>query len=269
MNITVCIKQVPDVPSIRIDKERMTIIRDGVESIINPVDCVALEAALNLRDEEGGRITVLSMGPPQSEEALREAMAAGADEAILITDPALAGADTLATSHVMARAICKLKPFPDLILCGNQTIDSDTGHVGPQLAEELDLPQVCGINHIKIDGSHYIVKKLNDGFMDTLRISSPALLTVSHELCIPHHTPLGDIENAFSNLHVIHWSLKELDLIKEEVGLMGSATKIWDLKKPPPRRKGESVSGTPQDLVKILIDKLKALSILDEGGGNG
>lgn len=141
MNIAVCIKQVPDVPSIRVDRKRMTIVREGIENIINPLDSVALEAALSLREKEGGRITVLSMGPSQSEEALREALAAGADEAILLTDPAFAGADTLATSHVLARAISRLKPFPDLVLCGKQTIDSDTGHVGPQIAEELNLPR--------------------------------------------------------------------------------------------------------------------------------
>ena len=127
MNIVVCIKQVPDVPEIRVDQQRMTIIREGVESIINPLDRVALEAAMVLRNEEGGKVTAITMGPLQSEEALREAIAVGADEAILLSDPAFAGADTLATSHVIARAISLMETFPDLILCGMQTIDSDTG----------------------------------------------------------------------------------------------------------------------------------------------
>jgi electron transfer flavoprotein alpha/beta subunit len=157
MRIVVCIKQVPDAPSIRIDRRRMTIIREGVESIINPLDCAALEAAIELRKKEGGKITVISMGPPQSEEALREAMAFGADQGILLTDPAFAGADTLATSHVLARAITRLIPFPDLVLCGKQTIDSDTGHVGPQIAEELDLPQVCGVHEIHLKGDSLMV----------------------------------------------------------------------------------------------------------------
>ena len=199
MNIVVCIKQVPDVPNIRIDRERMTIIREGVESIINPLDCIALEAALDLRRKQGGKITVLSMGPSQSEEALLEALAFGADQAILLTDRAFAGADTLATSRVLARAISMLSPFPDLVLCGKQTTDSDTGHVGPQVAEELDLPQVCGVHEIHLEMNSLLVKQLSDGFLNTFKVRMPALLTVSNELFVPHHISLGDLERAFSD----------------------------------------------------------------------
>lgn len=264
MKIVVCIKQVPDVPSIRIDRHRMTIIREGVESIINPIDCVALEAAIELREREGGEITVISMGPPQSEEALLEALAFGADQSILLTDPAFAGADTLATSHVLARAITKLMPFPDLVLCGKQTIDSDTGHVGPQIAEELDLPQVCGVHEIHLEGDSLMVKRLYDGFLDTLRVSLPALLTVSHELSVPHHIPLGDLEKSFSEEEVIRWGLEHLDLKEEEVGLCGSATRVWKLHKAPSKRGGDIASGSPQSLAEHLIRKLEALSIIDE-----
>ena len=269
MNIVVCIKQVPDVPNIRIDKERMTIIREGVENIINPLDSVALEAALDLRDREGGRITVLSMGPPQSEEALREALASGADQATLLTDPAFAGADTLATSHVLARAISNLKLFPDLVLCGRQTIDSDTGHVGPQIAEELDLPQVCSVNEIHREGDFLVVKRFNEGFLDTLRVTMPVLLTVSQELPPLHHIPLGNLEMAFSNREITYWGLNDLNLKPEEVGFKGSTTQVAKLVKPPPRKRGEIVSGSPQTLVEHLIKKLEALSILDEESGNG
>lgn len=268
MDIVVCIKQVPDVPNIRIDEHRMTIIREGVESIINPLDCVALEAAVDLRERQGGRITVLSMGPPQSEEALREALAFGADQAILLTDPAFGGADTLATSHVLATAISMLKPFPDLVLCGRQTIDSDTGHVGPQIAEELDLPQVCGVNEIDLQGDSLVVKRLYDGFLDTFRVNTPALLTVSQELSSPHHIPLGDLERAFSDREIIRWAMKDLNLKPEEVGLGGSATRAWKLHKAAPKRRGEVVTGSPQSLVEHLIRKLEALSILDEESGN-
>lgn len=264
MQIVVCIKQVPDVPSIRIDRRRMTIIREGVESIINPLDRVALEAAVRLRKKEGGKITVISMGPPQSEEALREAMAFGADQGILLTDPAFAGADTLATSHVLAKAITRLTPFPDLVLCGKQTIDSDTGHVGPQIAEELDLPQVCGVHEIHLKGDSLMVKRLYDGFLDTLRVSLPALLTVSHEISVPHHIPLGNLEEAFSEGEVIRWGLEHLDLKEEEVGLCGSATRVWKLHKAEAKRGGIIVSGSPQSLAENLIRKLEALSIIDE-----
>ena len=269
MNIVVCIKQVPDAPNIRIDKERMTIIREGVDSIINPLDCVALEAALDLRSKSGGFITVMTMGPAQSEEALREALAAGADQAILITDPLFAGADTLATSRVVAKAIAKLTPTPDLILCGQQTIDSDTGHVGPQIAEELDLPQVCGVSDIRLDGDSLVVKRLSDGFLDVLRVKMPALLTVSRDLCAPRHIPLGELERAFSGRAVMHWGLDDLDLKPDEVGWKGSATWVTKLQTPPPKTTGEILTGSVQFLVDNLVKKLEALSIIDEDEGNG
>lgn len=269
MRIVVCIKQVPDVPSIRIDRHRMTIIREGVESIINPLDCVALEAAVQLRKKASGSITVISMGPPQSEEALREAMAFGADQGILLTDSAFAGADTLATSHVLARAITKLTPFPDLVLCGKQTIDSDTGHVGPQIAEELDLPQVCGVHQIHLKGDYLMVKRLYDGFLDTLHVRLPALLTVSPEIYAPHHIPLGNLEEAFSEGDVIRWGLEDLDLKDQEVGLLGSATRVWKLHKAEAKRGGIIVSGSPQSLTEDFIRKLEALSIIDEEAEKG
>ena len=264
MNIVVCIKQVPDVPSIRIDRQRMTIIREGVDSIINPLDYVALEAALDLREREGGQVTVITMGPPQSEEALREALAVGADRAILLTDSAFAGGDTLATSHVLATAISRLDPFPDLALCGMQTIDSDTGHVGPQIAEELDFPQVGGVNEIHLEGDSLVVKRVSDGFLDTIKVTLPALLTVTRGLCPVRDMPLGALETAFSQKDVVRWGVDDLGLKKEEVGLEGSATRVWKLRPPPPKRKGELVSGSPQTLLDNLIRKLEALSILDE-----
>jgi electron transfer flavoprotein beta subunit len=268
MEIAVCIKQVPDTPNIRIDRERMTIIREGTESIINPADCIALEAALRLRDKRGGKITVLTMGPPQSEAALREALAYGADRALLITDPAFAGADTLATSLVLAKAIARLDPFPELILCGKQTIDSDTGHVGPQIAEELNLPQVCGVHEIHVEEKALVVKRRNDGFLDTLRIALPGVITISRDFCIHHHICLGDLETAFTTGEVTQWDLKVLGLNPQEVGFEGSATWVVGLHKPPPKRKGEMVSGTPRELVDQMIDRLENLSILDEESRN-
>jgi len=268
MNIVVCIKQVPDVPTIRIDKQRMTIIREGVESVSNPLDCVALEAALELKAREGGSITALCMGPAQSEEALREALAAGADNGILLTDIAFAGADTLATSRVLAKAISQLEPFPDLVLCGKQTVDSDTGHVGPQIAEELDLPQICGVREIHMESDDLIVKRSSDGFLETLRVTLPALLTVSPELTVPHHVPLGDLEKAFSEGSISCLGIEELGLRPEEVGLQGSATRVWKLYKPQPKGEGEIIKGPPQELLAYFVKKLESLSILDEEDGN-
>ncbi|MFH1243772.1 MAG: electron transfer flavoprotein subunit beta/FixA family protein [Pseudomonadota bacterium] len=268
MEIVVCIKQVPDVPTVRMDRERMTIIREGVESVINPLDYVAMEAALELRQKIGGHVSIITMGPPQSEVALREALAAGADRAILLTDPAFAGADTLATSHVLAKAIGRLDPFPDMILCGMQTTDSDTGHVGPQIAEELNIPQVWGVNEIHLEGEELMVKRLSDGLLDTMRVTLPALLAVTHELCPVKDLPLGALETAFTAKDVIRWGMDDLGLKAEEVGFEGSATRVRRLRVPPPTRKGEMVSGPPQALVNCLIKKLEALSVLEEEDGN-
>ena len=268
MNIVVLIKQVPDTPTIRIDRERMTIIREGTKSIINPLDNVAIEAALNLRKREGGVVTVMTMGPLQSEEALRESLAAGADHAILLSDPILAGADTLATSHVLATAIRKLPSFPDLILCGMQTIDSDTGHVGPQIAEELDLPQVCGVIEIHIEGAFITVKRVSDEFLETYRLTLPALLTVNHGLSPVRHLPLGALEVAFSERDITRWGIGDLDLKDEEVGIKGSATWVQKLHTPPSKREGELITGSAQTLVDQLIRKLETLSIINEEDGN-
>ena len=267
MNIVVCIKQVPHESIIRIDLERMTLIREGTESTINPLDRVALEAGLGLRKHIGGQVTVLSMGPPRSEESLREALAAGADRAILLTDPAFAGSDTLATSHVLASAIARLKPFPDLLLCGMKTIDSDTGHVGPQIAEELGIPQVCGVNEINLEGDSLVVERLSDGFLDTVAVTLPALISVNRDLYPVRSLALGALEAAFSQGDVIRWGREELGLSEKEVGLRGSATRVQRLLPPASTRKGEIVNGSPRLLVDRLIGTLETLGFLDEEDG--
>lgn len=269
MNIVVCIKQVPDVLSLRMDRKRMTIIREGVESVINPLDYDALYMALELKRKEGAHITVMTMGPPQSEEALREAMGAGADRGILLTDPAFAGADTLATSHVLASAISRERPFPDLILCGVQTVDSDTGHVGPQVAEELGLPQVCGVEHLHLEGGDLVAAARGDGFVETIRARLPAVVTVAGGAPSMIPVPLGAVQDAFEGGEVIRLGLKELSLAPEEVGLQGSATRVVRLHPPKPARQGEMVEGPSETLVEALIRKLESLSILDEEEDHG
>lgn len=268
MNIVVCIKQVPDVPNIRMDRDRMTVIREGVDSIINPLDQLALEAALALKRREGGDVTVLTMGPPQSEAALREALAAGADRAVLLTDPAFAGGDTLATSRVIGAAIARMVPFPDVVMCGLQTMDSDTGHVGPQIAEELDLPQVWGVNEILFDGGWLTLKRVSDGFLETVRVQPPVLLCVARGIATTAHLPLGALEAAFSGAGVQRLGLSDLGLKEAEVGLAGSATQVWRLRPVPPRRKGDVLSGAAEELVARLIRKLESLSLVNEEDGS-
>ena len=265
MNIVVCIKQVPDVPAIRIDRERMTVIREGVESIINPLDRVALETAFGLRAQAGGNVSVLTMGPPQSEEALREALAAGADDALLISDEDFAGGDTLATSHVLATAIARKHPGVDLILCGMHTIDSDTGHVGPQIAEQLGLPQVCGATEIQLVQDCLVVERLGDGFLDTVRVRPPVLITVTHGDHQVRDISLGALEMAFSTGRIETAARRDLGLTAGEVGLAGSATRVASLRTPPPRRRAEKpLSGPPGLLCDRLINTLETLSIIDE-----
>jgi electron transfer flavoprotein beta subunit len=247
----------------------MTIIRDGVESIINPLDRVALEGAIALREKQGGKVAVITMGPPQSEGALREAIAMGADEAFLLTDPSFAGADTLATSHVIARAISKMDVFPDLVICGMQTIDSDTGHVGPQIAEELNLPQIVNVVEIKVEDGRLRVKRLSEGYIDTLRVEFPALVSVAHDISEVSHLALGAVQDAFSEGDVATLGIHELSLREDEVGLKGSVTKVRKLSAPEQKRKGDLVKGTPEVLLKGLIEKLESLNILDEEDEKG
>jgi electron transfer flavoprotein beta subunit len=264
MHVAVCIKQVPDMPSVRIDPERMTINREGVDSIINPGDRVALEAALSLKEREGGRITVITMGPLQSEEAVREAMAMGADDGILISDPALAGSDTWITSQVLARALKKLNPPFDLVLCGIRTMDSDTGHVGPQIAEALDLPQACYVTDIISEPPALVVRRVSEGFLETLRLTLPALLTIEPGTYAPRYIPFQDLEKAFSYGRVVRWNLSDLGFNAEEVGFKGSATQVVRLFTPSPRKKGAIVSGEPEKLVQSVIHKLEELGVLEE-----
>jgi len=268
-NILICIKQVLDSRTVKFDKEMKSIIRDGMEGIINPLDCVALEAALEIKNKEGANITVITMGPPQSETSLREALAFGADKAILISDPAFQGSDTLATSRVLASAIKKLDVFPDLVLCGMQTTDSETGHVGPQLSEELDLPHVFGVEEIHIENNDFIVKHpSDDGYLETIKGSLPVVLAVTHELCVIRDLPLGSLEAAFTHNNVILWDAKDLGLKEDDVGFQGSATQVLNLYAPSPKRKGELIEGNSKILLEAFMKKLDELSVLDEENEN-
>ncbi|MDE7101233.1 MAG: electron transfer flavoprotein subunit beta/FixA family protein, partial [Bacteroidales bacterium] len=177
MNIVVCIKQVPDTTEIKLDPVKGTLIRDGVPSIMNPDDKGGLEFALQLKDQYGAHVTVITMGPPQADAILREAFAMGADRAILLTDRAFAGADTLATSHALSAALKKLEY--DLIIAGRQAIDGDTAQVGPETAELLDLPQVSYVEGIEFDGKNTLqVRKQTEEGYQILEVPTPCLLTV-------------------------------------------------------------------------------------------
>jgi electron transfer flavoprotein beta subunit len=254
MKIVVCLKQVPDTNQVRIDPVTGTLIREGVPSIINPEDKHALEEALRLKDANGAHVTVLSMGPMQAEAALREAMAMGADEAILISDRAFAGADTLATSHALAGALKKLEY--DIIFAGRQAIDGDTAQVGPEIAEHLGLPQVTYVQKVEVAGdSLKVTKGLEDGY-EVLEVKMPCLLTAIKELNEPRYMDAKNIFQIFKK-DITIWSADDIDVDKALLGLKGSPTKVKRSWPKENKGKGEVVNMSAKEAAAFAAAKLK------------
>ncbi|MFA9422325.1 MAG: electron transfer flavoprotein subunit beta [Sedimentibacter sp.] len=260
MNIVVCIKQVPDTTEVRIDPVTKTLIREGVPSIINPDDKAGLESAIRLKEEIGAHVTAVSMGPPQAELALREALAMGADEAILVTDRAFGGADTLATSKTLAAAISKLDY--DLIITGRQAIDGDTAQVGPEMAEHLELPNISYAEEIKIDGDYIIVKRQYEDRYQTLKAKLPVLITALAELNEPRYMTPGGIFDAFREKKVIVWTVKDLDVDLNDIGLKGSPTKVKKSFTKGAKSAGKVFNLEPQESAELILDKMKEKFII-------
>ena len=257
MNIVVCVKQVPDTTEVKLDPVKGTLIRDGVPSIINPDDKAALEAALCIREQAGGKVTVVSMGPPQADVALREALAMGADEAILVTDRAFGGADTWATSYTIASAIKKLDY--DLIIAGRQAIDGDTAQVGPQIAQHLGLPQVSYVENIEAVNERSIV--LRKQFEDRYHIVEaqlPCLITVLSELNKPRYMSVSGVFDAYREKKVVRMTLADLEDVidKSNIGLGGSPTRVKQSFTKQPKGKGEKFETDADDAVRIIVEKL-------------
>ena len=261
MHIIVCIKQVPDTRQVRLDEKTHTLIREGVESIINPFDMYALEEGLRLKDQFGGKVTVCSMGPPQAESSLREAISYGADGAVLLSDRAFAGADTWATSYTLAKGIEKIGPF-DLILCGKQAVDGDTAQVGPGIAERLGIPYVTWVRKIEeIQNGMIRVQRLMDDGYDRLEMSLPALLTVVKEINEPRVPSLkGKMRAKSQKIDV--YGTKDLAADPERVGLQGSATQVIKVFPPPRLKEREWIEGTSVEQVTQVLDKLNVLKLI-------
>lgn len=255
MNIVVCIKQVPDTTEVRIDPKTNTLIREGVPSIINPDDKAGLEAALRLKDEYNAHVTVLTMGIPNAEVALRETLAMGADEAILITDRAFGGADTLATSTTIAAALKNLDY--DLIITGRQAIDGDTAQVGPQIAEHLGLVNISYAEDIKIDGKNIIVKRQYEDRYHVLKTKLPCLITALSELNKPRYMTPGGIFDAYREKKVKIWSLKDVEVDHESIGLKGSPTKVVKSFTKGAKSAGKLFTLEPQESAELIVDKMK------------
>ncbi|MBC8415719.1 MAG: electron transfer flavoprotein subunit beta/FixA family protein [Candidatus Cloacimonetes bacterium] len=258
MNIIVCIKQVPDTTEIKIDPETNTLIREGVESIINPFDLYAIEEAIRLKEQYGGKITAISMGPPQVEKALREAVAIGIDEILLLTDRKFAGADTWATSLTLSEAVKKLSNY-DLILFGQQAIDGDTAQVGPGVATHLDIPQTAFVKKIEsVKNNKIIVQRLMEDGYDRIEMTLPAAITVVKEINIPRLPSLRGKRNA-KKMELKTWSANDLQLDEDNIGLNGSPTQVIKIFSPEIKKDGKKYELPPEELVEILYDKLKEL----------
>jgi electron transfer flavoprotein beta subunit len=260
MKIIVCIKQVPDTTEVKIDPSTNTLIREGIPCIINPFDKNAIEEAIRLREIHGGEVIVLSMGPLQVKEALREALAMGADEALLLSDKAFAGADTLATSYTLAMAIKKLGDY-DLIICGKQAIDGDTAQVGPELGEILEIPQVAYVRKIDIEDRRVVLERVMEDGYELLETSLPLLITVTKEINEPRHPSLKGVLRA-KKKEIIVWSAKDLMAEEDKIGLNGSATQVVKIFNPPPREGSQILEGELNIVVDKLIKNLKERKII-------
>ncbi len=255
MRIAVAVKQVPDTAEVRIDPERGTLIREGVPSILNPFDEYALEEAFRWRDELGGTVVVITMGPPWAESVLREAVAMGADEALLISDRAFAGADTWATSHTLAAAVTKLGDV-DLVITGKQAIDGDTAQTGPSIAASLDWPQITFVGKVRsIEDGHILAERYVEGGIEVVRSSLPAVVTILKDANTPRLPSLRGKMKA-RKLEIPTWGIDDLGLDPAETGLDGSPTRVVTISTPETSSDGEMHRGTPEELAAVLADLL-------------
>jgi electron transfer flavoprotein beta subunit len=261
MNVIVCIKQVPGTTDVKINPKTNTLIREGVEAIINPFDMYALEEGIRVKERYGGKVIALSMGPPQVETALREAISLGVDETVLLSDRAFAGADTLATSYALAKGIGKIKDY-DLIICGKQAIDGDTAQVGPGIAETLNIPYVTYVRKIEeIKEKSIIVERLMETGYEVIEMPLPALLTVVKEINEPRIPSLKGMMKA-KKAPITVWNAPELSGDENRFGLKGSPTQVMTIFSPPPRGGGEMIIGEPDVQVEKLAQKLREAKII-------
>ena len=260
MNIVVCIKQVPDTKGgVKFNPDG-TLDRASMLAIMNPDDKAGLEAALRIKDETGAKVTVVTMGLPKADDMLREALAMGADEAVLVTDRRLGGADTWATSSTVAAAVKKLDY--DLIITGRQAIDGDTAQVGPQIAEHLALPVISYAEAIKVEGNSVIVQRQYEDRYHEIKAQMPCLVTALAELNEPRYMTPGGIFDAFDK-EVTVWGRDDLtDLDDANIGLAGSPTKIAKASDKVRKGAGEKVALDPKESVEYIVSKLKEKHVI-------
>ena len=261
MNIVVCLKQVPGTTQVKIDPQTNTLVRQGIQNIVNPFDTYALEEGVRIKERCGGKVTVISMGPPQAGQMLREAISLGADDAVLLSDREFAGADTWATAYTLAEAIKKLGQF-DIVICGRQTLDGDTGQVGPELAEMLGIPLVAYVSRIEeLSDKRMQARRMIDEGHEVIQALLPALITVTKEINVPRLPSLRGIAKS-NNAAIPRWGLPELHIDSNRVGLSGSFTRVVRVFFPERACHAEVFEGEPDEQVDHLIDKLKAAGLV-------
>jgi electron transfer flavoprotein beta subunit len=260
MNIIVCIKQVPNTTDVKIDPVTNTLIREGVESVINPFDAYAIEEGVRLKERFGGKVTVITMGPPQAEKALREAISLGCDEAVLISDRKFAGSDTWATSYTLSCAIKKIGAF-DVIICGKQASDGDTAQVGPGISTHLDIPQVTYVKKIEdISENKAKVERMTEEGYDVIETPLPGLFTVVKEINTPRLPSLKGMMKSKS-AKITTWTAEDIEAEDKNIGLEGSPTRVVKIFSPPPRKGGEILKGDATEVAKRLGELLKDIVI--------
>ena len=260
MEIVVCIKQVPDTAEIKINPEAGTLIREGVPSIINPFDMHAIEAGLQIKEKIGGTVTVITMGPPQAETALRDAISMGVDEAVLLSDRSFAGSDTWATSYTLSKAIEKISA--DIIICGKQAIDGDTAQVGPETAEFLNIPHISYVKKFEdITEKTIRVQRMMDEGYDIVESSLPVLITVIKELNEPRLPSLKG-KMAAKKAEIKKWGQKDIMADEANIGLKGSPTQVKNIFTPEARSDRKILEGTPEEQVDALIQEIRGLKCL-------
>ncbi len=261
MDIIVCIKQVPGTTQVKINPETGTLIRDGVEAVVNPFDEYAIEEALRIKEKVGGTVRVLTMGPPQAENALRSAVAMGADEGCLVTDRAFAGSDTWATSYTLAAAIRAMESY-DLIICGKQAIDGDTAQVGPGVAEMLGIPFVSWVRKIEhVDAQCVRAERMMEEGYDVVEVPLPGLITVVKEINEPRLASLkGKMRAKKAQFTVLDAS--KLDVDPSRLGLKGSPTQVLRSFVPERKTGGEKVTGEVPELVAKLKTTISELGVI-------
>jgi len=255
LNIIIPIKQVPETSNVKMDEKTGTMIREGVESIINPLDLYAIETGIQLKEKHGGKITVITMGPTSAAKALREAIAMGCDDGVLVSGREFAGSDTRATSYVLTETIKKIGNY-DLIITGERATDGDTGQVGPGIASFLNLPLATYTSKIiEVSGEYILVERLIEEGYETLKLLLPALLTVVKEISYPRLPTLRGKQKA-KNTIIPVWSKKELGLDESELGLQGSPTRVVKITHPKITRKGTILKVSDDETLNEAVSQM-------------